>query len=161
MNRSATSVRVVFAITALAVVFGVLHDLLSAAVCTEYFTEAHPKIVESKSWLAMAFVWGFLATFWVGAIGGVWLAVCTQVGSAPPVGLPRILRATAIGAGVVLGLAPVTWYSLYAFDGGVYVPDLERRLGASLAMHNQSYFLAAVVFLGIGIAFVFKRYASR
>lgn len=147
--------------TALAVVFGVLHDLFSAAVCTEYFTEAHPKLIESKSWLAMAFLWGFLATFWVGAIGGVWLAVCTQVGSAPPIEFFRIIRAAAIGAGVVLLLAPVTWYSLYAFDGGVYVPELERRLGASLAMHNQSYLLAAVVFLGIGLAFVFKRYASR
>lgn len=160
MDRRVTALKIIGSMALVAVGFGVLHDLFSAAVCTEYFTDEHPRIIASRHWLAMAILWGILATWWVGVFGGVWLSFCTQVGSAEAIELRRVVRAAVIGAAIVLVLAPVTWLAVYWGDSDVATEDVDRRIGASLAMHTQSYFLAAVVFFVIGIAFVVKRYRT-
>ena len=152
--------KIIGAMTLLAITFGILHDLFSAAVCVEYFTEQHPRLIESEHWLVMAFLWGIVATWWVGFMGGVWLAICTQVGSAKPLSVWRVMRACNIGAVIVLVLAPMRWFLVYKTDGGVAVPDLDTRLGASEAMHAQSYILATLVFVALGIEFVAIRYRS-
>ena len=52
---------VAFCIAA-AVVYGILHDQVTAHVCVEYFTIAHPPVfpTESPFWLAVG--WGIIAT---------------------------------------------------------------------------------------------------
>jgi hypothetical protein len=161
VDRRTTSLKIIGAMVLVAIAFGVLHDLFSAAVCTEYFTDAHPKIIESRHWLAMALLWGVIATWWAGLFGGLWLSICTQVGSAEAVELRLIVRAALIGAAIILVPAPVTWLWAYRREGGGGEIDLGPRLEASLAMHTQSYFLAAVVFFAIGVAFVVKRYRKN
>lgn len=160
-----TAAKIVWSMTLLAIAFGVLHDLFSAAVCKEYFTVHHPKLIESDHWLAMAFLWGFMATWWVGTLGGIWLAWCTQVGRAAPIPFKRTMRAAVIAAGSVLVLAPLTWFAIYRFGQMVIArnpndppAELDVRAFASGVMHMQSYTLAFAAFAVIGVAFVFKRY---
>lgn len=65
------SVRTVLDAVLLSIAYGIAHDLVTAHIWVEYFTVHHAKIIESESPIAMALLWGFLATFWVGLIAGI------------------------------------------------------------------------------------------
>ncbi len=168
VSRVQTAARIIWSMTLLAIAFGVLHDLFSAAVCKEYFTVHHPRLIESDHWLAMSFLWGFMATWWVGTLGGIWLAWCTQVGRAEPIPFKRTMRAAVIAAAGVLVLAPITWFAIYRFGQKVIArnptdppSELDVRAFSSGVMHMQSYTLAFLAFAVIGIAFVVKRYSKK
>jgi hypothetical protein len=66
-----------------AIVYGVLHDLVTAHVCVEYFTVAHPQIVATESPVILALVWGIIATWWVGLPLGLLLAIASLLGAQP------------------------------------------------------------------------------
>jgi hypothetical protein len=73
-----------------AVVYGILHDLVTAHVCVEYFTIGHPPVFHTDNPIRLALGWGVMATWWVGLGLGVGLARAAVAGSYPPRG-PRSL----------------------------------------------------------------------
>ena len=75
-----------------AIAFGVLHDLITANLCVEYFTIAHPKVIESQNPFLLALVWGALATWWVGLILGVLIVCFNSIGKPARVVFPKIKR---------------------------------------------------------------------
>lgn len=77
---------------ALAIVYGIIHDLITAHISVEYFTVGHPKIIESESPIQLALLWGVLATWWVGAILGSGLALSASVGSYPKIGGKDLMK---------------------------------------------------------------------
>lgn len=66
-----------------AVVYGLVHDQITARVSLEYFTIGHPKVIDSKSPTLIGLVWGVIATWWMGLLLGVPLAACCRVGTRP------------------------------------------------------------------------------
>lgn len=96
---------------AAAVVYGVLHDQVTARVCVEYFTIGHPPIFGTDDPTMLALGWGVIATWWVGAILGGTLAVAARFGRRSPrttrslvrpvVQLMLVLGGVAVGAGVL------------------------------------------------------------
>lgn len=66
-----------------AVGYGVLHDQVTARVCVEYFTIGHPDLFGTRSPTLLGLAWGVLATWWVGVLLGVPLALVATVGSTP------------------------------------------------------------------------------
>lgn len=92
-----------------AVVYGIVHDQVTARVCVEYFTMGHPRLIASESPTDLGLLWGVIATWWAGAMIGVPLAASARAGSRPklplrqltlPVGilmLAMALLATAAG----------------------------------------------------------------
>ena len=70
--------RIVLLAVAAAIAYGILHDQVTARVAIEYFTVAHPRIVESEDPTVLGLVWGVVATWWVGAILGTLLAVAAR-----------------------------------------------------------------------------------
>jgi len=58
------------------VLYGILHDQITVRVCLEYFTIGHPRIIESESPTLLAFAWGVVATWWMGVLLGLPLALC-------------------------------------------------------------------------------------
>lgn len=78
----------------LAVVFGVLHDQVTARICIEYFTVTHPPLIDSDSPTLVGLAWGVVATWWFGLLLGVPLALACRLGREPRLGvgwvLPRI-----------------------------------------------------------------------
>jgi hypothetical protein len=135
---------------AAAVVYGILHDLVTAHLCAEYFTIARPRIVESESPVVLALVWGVVATWWMGVLLGVLLAVACRAGKwpkrstrdvAPMVG--KLLVAMACCA-VVAGLAAYGLSTLGALTVPMYylklIPtETLPRFAAALWAHNASY----------------------
>jgi hypothetical protein len=49
----------------------------------EYFTVAHPPVFATENPTLLGIGWGIIATWWVGAILGVLLALAARVGSRP------------------------------------------------------------------------------
>jgi hypothetical protein len=79
-----------------AIIFGIAYDLATAHYYTPYFTHFHPKLIESQSPLAMALLWGVIATWWVGLFAGIVLSIASQVGSKPPLSSSLVLRRVGI-----------------------------------------------------------------
>jgi hypothetical protein len=73
---------VLFSVAA-AIVYGILHDQVTAHLCVEYFTVAHPPVFHTQSPFLLALGWGVLATWWVGLPLGLLLAAVARVGSVP------------------------------------------------------------------------------
>jgi hypothetical protein len=68
---------------AAAIGYGVLHDQITARICIEYFTIGHPQIIASTSPTVLGIFWGLLATWWVGLILGLPLAMLARMGTWP------------------------------------------------------------------------------
>ncbi|MCL4691698.1 MAG: hypothetical protein KJ060_04215 [Candidatus Hydrogenedentes bacterium] len=142
------------AIIALAVVaavaYGILHDLVTAHVCVEYFTVAHPRIVDSESPVVLALVWGVMATWWMGLLLGVPLAFACGAGKrpkrsaldvAPAVG--KLLVAMACCATVAglaaYGLSRLGVLTIPMFYLKLIPAETLPRFAATLWAHNASY----------------------
>jgi hypothetical protein len=94
-----------------AIVYGIVHDQVTARVCVEYFTIGHPPVFHTEDPTLLGLGWGVIATWWAGAILGVPLAIVAQAGRRPKVhwhslvrpvlALLAIMAACAFIAGVI------------------------------------------------------------
>ncbi len=81
-----------------AITYGIINDQITARICLEYFSKGFHKdmmmswrdpifkklrniLMNSSSPTTYAFIWGTIATWWVGAIGGIPLAIIARLGS--------------------------------------------------------------------------------
>ena len=86
------AVRIILFATLAAVVYGILHDLITAHLCVEYFTVAHPPVFPTSSPILLGLGWGIIATWWVGLILGVLLATAARLGARPKLGFSALRR---------------------------------------------------------------------
>lgn len=77
------------------IVYGIIHDQITARICVEYFTIGHPPIIPTDDPTILGIVWGIVATWWVGAILGVLLATCARIGAPPKKTAGSLLRPMA------------------------------------------------------------------
>jgi hypothetical protein len=73
--------------TLAAIAYGILHDQVTAHVCVEYFSVAHPDIFHTRSPFLLALGWGIVATWWVGLPLGFFAALAARAGSPPRLAL--------------------------------------------------------------------------
>jgi hypothetical protein len=57
------SVRIVMFSIACAVLYGVVHDQVTAHVCVEYFTVGHMSLLGLRDPTVLGLVWGIIATW--------------------------------------------------------------------------------------------------
>jgi hypothetical protein len=84
-----------------AVGYGVALDQVTARVCVEYFTVGHPPVFPTDDPTLLGLGWGIIASWWVGLLLGVPLAVAARAG-------PRPVRPTGSLVRPVAGLLAVT-----------------------------------------------------
>lgn len=162
------SLKIVLVCNAAAVLYGIIHDQFTARICVEYFTVFHPPIFATQSPTLLGLGWGIIATWWVGALLGVLLAVAVRVGTRPKLPVRNLLdpigKLLLAMAGCAL-LSGLTGYIL-ASHGVIAAPDwvasslppsVGARFMADWWAHNASY---AVGFLG-GIALCVGQYRRR
>jgi hypothetical protein len=153
------------------VAYGVAHDMVTARVCVEYFTIGHPPIFATDDATILALGWGFLATWWVGAILGVVLAVAAREGSRPPRSLPSLVRpvmqlvlvtgASALIAGVIgSALASQGWVVLLPPLANEVPRAKHTAFLADLWAHNASYLVGFVGGLVVCVRVWRSRYRS-
>jgi hypothetical protein len=92
---------------AAAVVYGVLHDQVTARICVEYFTIGHPPVFRTEDPTLLGLGWGVIATWWVGLMLGIPLAVAARGGVRPKWGARQLVRPLAVMLACVAGLAVV------------------------------------------------------
>lgn len=141
----------------LAVAYGVLHDLVTAHVCVEYFTVGHAGMggpVDHSPWVQALF-WGFAATWWMGLLLGLLLACAARLGPWPPRSPRSLLRpllalllvggAAALLAGLLgawlAGRGQVTLVGPWA---AAVPPERHVAFLADLWAHNASYLVGGL-----------------
>jgi hypothetical protein len=119
------SAKILLLCIAAAVVYGIAQDQVTARVCVEYFTVGHPPVFRITDPTALAFGWGVIASWWVGVLLGVPLALVSRLGSRPRVTARRLLKPVAVllgCVGLVALLAGVVGF-LSARAGWVGLPE--------------------------------------
>lgn len=79
-----------------AVIYGIIHDQITARICVEYFTIGHPPIFDTADPTLLGLGWGIIATWWIGLILGILLAAAAQLGSFPRISVADLYRPLAI-----------------------------------------------------------------
>lgn len=154
-NGRLEAVRIVLFATLAAIAYGIVHDLITAHLCVEYFTVAHPPVFPTSSPFLLGLGWGIIATWWVGLLLGIALAAAARLGPWPKLGLAAlrppillVMLASALAAflagiaGAFLasaGLAPLPG------DLGFRIPaDRHVVFFAVSLAHAASYFAGSV-----------------
>ena len=140
--------------TIAAVAYGILHDQVTAHVCVEYFTIAHPPLFPTESPLLLAIGWGIIATWWVGLLLGILLAGAARLGRNAKLSLVHLRRPIVllmvISGGIAL-LSGLVGASLTAFDvirlPGEWASAIPSQSWAAFAFalwaHSASYLVGA------------------
>jgi len=150
-----------------AILYGIAHDMVTAHLSVEYFTIAHPPLVPSELPVLLALGWGVVATWWVGLILGLLLAISSRFGSWPKqslqdvrgwiIWLMIISGASALLAGVagiliaLFGVAPIgSWADRIA-------EPRQIRFAGALFAHSASYLVGALGGIAVCIKAVMLR----
>ncbi len=110
--------KIILLSTAAAIAYGIVHDQITARLCVEYFSIAHPPLFPTTSPTVLGICWGISATFGIGALLGIFLALVSQSQGLPPVPLLRVSK-------IILGLLAVM--AISALLAGVVGFELARR----------------------------------
>jgi len=116
-------IAIVFLCVVMAVIYGIIHDQITARICVEYFTVAHPPIFGTDDPTLLGLGWGVVATWWVGVLLGLPLAAISRLGPWPKrsvQSLIKLLTILMVTSGVV------------AFIGGTVGGSMAR--GGSLTL---------------------------
>jgi len=132
------------------VVYGIVHDQVTARICVEYFTIGHPRIVATSDPTLLGIVWGVVATWWVGVLLGVPLATVARVGSRPKRSAASLIRpmmmllvccailATLAGA-IGCFAASKGWVRLFGWLAEAVPQEKHVAFLTDLWAHNASY----------------------
>lgn len=146
------------------VVYGIVHDQITARICVEYFTIGHAPIFGTKDPTLLGIGWGVVATWWFGVLLGIPLAVAGRAGirrQRTCSSLVRPMIVLLVCTGCLAALAGCVGF-VAATNGWVVMPQfLADRVPAEkhipflidLWIHNASY-LGGAVFGGGWIAWV-------
>jgi hypothetical protein len=151
-----------------AVIYGILHDQVTARVCVEYFTVGHPPVFGTESPTLLGIGWGIIATWWVGLLLGVPLAAAARAGSRPKRSARSLVRPILTLLAVMAACALVAGLTGFALgrQGAVVlleplasrVPsERHARFLADLWAHSASYLVG---FVG-GLVVIVRVWRSR
>jgi hypothetical protein len=110
--------KIILLSTVAAIAYGIVHDQITVRLCIEYFTIAHPPLFPTSSPTVLGICWGIAATFGVGALLGIILALVSQSEGLPPLPISQVFKS-------ILGLLSVT--AISASLAGVLGFELSQR----------------------------------
>ncbi|CAN5370485.1 hypothetical protein BH10CYA1_BH10CYA1_20030 [soil metagenome] len=144
-------VRIVALCIGAAVVYGIIHDEVTAHLCVEYFTVAHPHLFATQSAAVLGVAWGITGTWWIGLLLGTVLARVSTVDS----GAPKLTAKSLAGrigliviittfSAIVSGIAVyyIATYSHLVLPDPNVSPEKHNMFYAVWAAHLASYFAA-------------------
>jgi hypothetical protein len=149
------AIKIILLCVAAAIIYGVIHDQITARICVEYFTIGHPPVFNTTSPTLLGLGWGIIATWWVGLILGVALAFAARLGKSPKrttISLIRpllvlllIMACCAAAAGFAGFIAAKNGWVFLVEPMASQVPaDKQVRFLVALWMHLTSYFVGFV-----------------
>ena len=132
---------IVFMCIISAMVYGIVHDQVTARVCVEYFSIGHPQLFQTDNPTLLGIGWGIAGTWWVGLIFGLSLAIIARAGSRPA------FTATDLIRGILVLLAVMAMFALLAGILGWTLPEsgtvfLVAPLAEKVPADKQTLFIA-------------------
>lgn len=108
-----------------AIIYGIVHDQITARICVEYFTIGHPPVFNTESPTILAFGWGVIATWWVGLMLGIPLGFAARLGSSRPLAAKELIKPIAILLGIMgVGAFLAGWIGfILASKGSIRIPS--------------------------------------
>jgi hypothetical protein len=154
-----------------AAMYGVSHDQITARVCVEYFTIGHPSVFDTDSPTLLALGWGVIATWWVGLILGIFLAISARAGSRPKVAASSLVVPMGFlllrvgGVAVLAGMAGYYaasqgWIRLLGPIADRLDPRREWLYLAVAWAHGAAYAMSALEGLGMVVR-TYKRRGNQ
>ncbi len=147
--------RVILGCVLAAVGYGVVHDEITAHLCVEYFTLAHPPLFHTASPFLLGICWGIAATIGLGFVFGFLLAAVSLGGEEPVVAEGTLARRIGILFGVMAAsalLSGMVGHLLSRFS----LIALPNRLGSVIpfARHDRLFavWFAHMASYAVGIA---------
>lgn len=145
------------------VIYGIVHDQITARICVEYFTIGHPPMFPTSDPTLLGLGWGIIATWWVGVILGIPLAFFSRVGSLPKITARQLVRPLIVLMACSACFAVLAGLIGYvaASNGWVFlIGSMAKRVPAEkhvaflvdLWAHNASYisgFIGGVILMGL------------
>lgn len=133
--------RIVGLCVSMAIGYGVLHDLVTAQVCVEYFSIGHEDLFGSEHPVVLAVGWGVVATWYIGAALAIPLICAARLGTAPPRGARELVRPLLILLGAMASCAllagVIGWWAARSF--ALTVPGM---LGDLVPRAQHAHFIA-------------------
>jgi hypothetical protein len=151
-----------------AMVYGIVHDQITARASIEYFTVGHPPVFDTDSPTLLGLGWGILATWWVGLLLGIPLAAVARSGGSPKrdmrslvrpiIKLMAVVAICALMAGMAGAiLAQLGFVSLVEPLASRVPEERHAAFVADLWAHNSSYLAG---FIG-GMVLIVRTWRSR
>ena len=152
----------------IAIGFGLVHDLVTAHICVEYFSIAHPPVIPGGPPVVYALVWGVIATWWMGLILGVLLGLSSRLVRVRQISLNWLIKPVLAMFSVLLVVAMLSGLAGYLsvkyniFNISISSPqgiseNIYPRYVFDSFAHGTSYFLGIVGGLVLSGFIVFKR----
>jgi hypothetical protein len=88
--------KVVLLCTLATIIYGVVHDQITARLCVEYFSIAHPDLFHTTSPALLGLCWGIAASVGPGLIVGVLLGLVSQSAGLPPTPIRQLFSIVCI-----------------------------------------------------------------
>lgn len=159
--------KIIATTVAAAIFYGVLHDLITAHICIEYFSVAHPMLIPvfNDDPIILAIEWGILSTWWFGLIWGFLLwATLTYKGESFLALRPfcsllikniLLIGVTASASGAVgFLLAKAHVFSIPVIWTEDIPADKAPRFFYAAFSHGTSYLVAAILACKIWISLI-------
>ena len=152
-----------------ACVYGIAHDLVTTHICVEYFLPPmHPIIFSTNSPLALALIWGIIATWWVGLLLGALLAVVCRFGRKPKLTITNIVQPVLFLlillyiASMLLGIigyagGRMKWVELLPPLAYEIAPERHALFLFNLWAHGAAYLFGAIG----GLVLLFRFWKKR
>ena len=168
MTTAIESIKIVLLCIVASIIYGILHDQVTARVCVEYFTIGHPPIFHTDDPTLLAFGWGVIATWWMGLILSVPAVLASRLGSWPKFDAAHLVRPVCVllivmaCSALVAGLVGYILASagVVRLDGwlGSHVPEKKHvAFLADGAAHLASYGVGFFGGIILSIWVVFRR----
>lgn len=136
-----TFLKTIWATVIISILYGILHDLVTANICVEYFTIGHPKIIQSESPFLLALLWGVIATWWVALPMGLIIALNNELGSRIKFEFSEVLKLIVKLIFVMFGIAIIAGIAGYIL-AELEIIYLAPRLANKIEISKHSRFLA-------------------
>lgn len=121
--------------------YGVIHDEITARLCLEYFTVAHPPLFRTHSTTLLALFWGVTATAGIGALLGFVLARVSQAGESAPWSFARLIRVLLLLLAAMAALASTAGCIGYWLSRLGYIV-MPLRLASAIPTSHHERFMA-------------------
>ena len=167
MTKFLEAIKIILFGVFVAIVYGIAHDMVTAHVYVEYFTVYHMHVVDSDSPVVMAFIWGVIATWWVGFFASLLWCGAALAGPLPLLPFRQLAKIISVGALILLVSAMAVLGVLYLaypalpIDSFGFDRPMNRQLFSVGGTHLFSYFAAAVFAFGVAGIIISRRIKLR